>query len=265
MKKKLAILLPSPYKGGSFQAAKNLAKAIILGSKEMNDEIDVVFSYVENYYDIKKDFKDLRIKPEELILHYEVIDDKGENFFTKHQVIYYVVLESNKDILIKYLNEAYTNPTISSTPILTAEEFHETFLEFIMDQPKLAADLYDKFLKYEDYLVLTGATECVEDPFATPFDDSPVYHLPEQLKEKELVPVAVEPYPPAPVMEVQVPPPAPKVPISEVFDKLIETFDLKVDDKFNGLNKKGLVLDVIPFEEPEVVEVEVIEEAQTTV
>lgn len=59
MKKKLAILLPFPYKGDSFQAAKNLAKAIILGSKEMNDEIDVVFSYVENYYDIKKDFKDL--------------------------------------------------------------------------------------------------------------------------------------------------------------------------------------------------------------
>lgn len=194
-----------------------------------------------------KDFEDLRIKPEELILHYEVILDNTIN--------YYVVFERHKDILLKYINETYTNPTISSTPMLTVEEFHETFLEFIMDQPLLVNTLYNEFLKYEDYLILTGATDCVEDPFATPFDDSPVYHLPEQLKEKEMVPAA-------PVMEVEVPRPAAKIPISEVFDKLVETFDLKVDDKFNGLNKKGLVLDVIPFEEP-AAEAEIIEEVQT--
>ena len=96
----------------------------------------------------QKDIKDLRIKPEELILHFEVIDDKGENFFTKQQVNYYVVLESNKDILLQYIRETFTNSAISSTPISTAEEFHETFLEFIMDQPKLAADLYDKFVGF---------------------------------------------------------------------------------------------------------------------
>lgn len=194
-----------------------------------------------------KDFEDLRIKPEELILHYEVILDNTIN--------YYVVFERHKDILLKYINETYTNPTISSTPMLTVEEFHETFLEFIMDQPLLVNTLYNEFLKYEDYLILTQSVAPVEDPFATPFDDSPVYHLPEQLKEKEMVPAA-------PVMEVEVLRPAAKIPISEVFDKLVETFDLKVDDKFNGLNKKGLVLDVIPFEEP-AAEAEIIEEVQT--
>ena len=54
-----------------------------------------------------EDIEDLRIKPDELILHYEVIDDKGENFFTKHQVIYYVVLESNKEILLQYIRNFY--------------------------------------------------------------------------------------------------------------------------------------------------------------
>ena len=194
-----------------------------------------------------KDFEDLRIKPDELLLHFEVILDNNIN--------YYVVFERNQDILIKYLNETFTNPTITSTPMLNAEEFHETFLEFIMDQPLLVNALYNEFLKYEDYLILTGATDCVEDPFTTPFDDSPVYHLPEQLKEKEMVPVAS-------VMEVEVPRPAAKMPISEVFNKLVETFDLKVDDKFNGLDKKGLVLDAIPFEEP-AVEAEIIEEVPT--
>lgn len=201
-----------------------------------------------------KDFEDLRIKPDELLLHFEVILDNTIN--------YYVVFERHQDILLKHINETYTNPTISSTPMLTAEEFHETFLEFIMDQPLLINTLYNKFIKYEDYLILTGATDCDEDPFATPFDDSPVYHLPEQLKEKEMVPVVTEPYPPAPVMEVEVPGPAAKIPISEVFDKLVETFNLKADDKFNGLDKKGLVLDAIPFEEP-AVEAEVIEEVST--
>ena len=208
-----------------------------------------------------EDIEDLRIKPDELILHFEVINDREDSLHTKQPIHYYVVLESNKEILMRHLKENYSNPTISSTPILTVEEFHETFLEFIMDQPTLTADLYNKFLKYEEYLVLTGATDCVEDPFATPFDDSPVYHLPEQLKEKEIVPVVEEPYPPAPVYEV--PQPAAKMPISEVFSKLVETFDLKADDKFNGLDKNGLVIDAIPFEEPEAIEAEVIEEAPT--
>lgn len=59
MKKKIAIFLPAPYKGRSFQGAKNLIKAIKLGSKKTDDDIDIVFSCVENTYDIKEDFKDL--------------------------------------------------------------------------------------------------------------------------------------------------------------------------------------------------------------
>lgn len=241
-----------------FKMANDIANAIYLS---LPSAAPVVVQKIQPT-EKPKDFEDLRIKPEELILHYEVIDDKYEDTPKKQQIVYYVVLESNKDILLKHINETYTNPTISSTPILTAEEFHEIFLEFIMDQPLLVNTLYNEFLKYEDYLILTGATDCVDDPFATPFDDSPVYHLPEQLKEKEMVPVVVEHYPPAPVAEVEVPRPAAKIPISEVFDKLVKTFNLKADDKFNGLDKKGLVLDVIPFEEP-VVEAEIIEEVPT--
>lgn len=201
-----------------------------------------------------KDFEDLRIKPEELILHYEVINDREDSLHTKQPIHYYAVLESNKDILLQYINEVYNNPTISYTPILTAEEFHETFLEFIMDNPKLAAGLYDRFLNYEDYLVLTGAVDCVEDPFATPFDDSPVYHLPEQLKEKELVPAAEVPKPAEIVQNTE-------VAVHEIFNNLIETFDLKVDDKFNGLHKKGLTIDLTIDKEPEIIDVVVMEEA----
>ena len=153
-----------------FKMANDIANAIYLSLPTAGPVVVPKIQPTEK----PKDFEDLRIKPEELILHYEVIDDYIPN--TRQQIIYYVVLESNKDILLKYINETYTNPTISSTPMLTAEEFHETFLEFIMNQPLLVNTLYNEFLKYEDYLVLTGATDCIEDPFATPFDDSPVYH-----------------------------------------------------------------------------------------
>ncbi len=59
MKKKIAIFLPAPYKGGIFQAAKNLIKAIKIASKNTNDKIDIIFSCPENFYDIKEDFNDL--------------------------------------------------------------------------------------------------------------------------------------------------------------------------------------------------------------
>lgn len=206
-----------------------------------------------------KEFEDLRIKPEEPLIHYEVINNREDTLATKQPIHYYVIFGYNKDILLKYINETYTNPLISSTQIMTAEEFHDTFLEYIMDNPALVSNLYDRFLKYEEYLVLTGATDCVEDPFATPFDDSPVYHLPEQLKEKELVPVeAIQVIQPAaPVCQES----STEVAVHEIFSKLVETFDVKMIDKFNGLDKKGLTIDLVPSAEPEIIDTEIIEEA----
>lgn len=206
-----------------------------------------------------KEFEDLRIKPEEPLIHYEVINNREDTLATKQPIHYYVIFGYNKDILLKYINETYTNPLISSTQIMTAEEFHDTFLEYIMDNPALVSNLYDRFLKYEEYLVLTGATDCVEDPFATPFDDSPVYHLPEQLKEKELVPVeAIQVIrPAAPVCQES----STEVAVHEIFSKLVETFDVKMIDKFNGLDKKGLTIDLVPSAEPEIIDTEIIEEA----
>ncbi len=56
---KIGLFLPVPYKGGSLVAAKNIAKMIVLGSEELGDNIQLVFSCVENEYNAKADFRDL--------------------------------------------------------------------------------------------------------------------------------------------------------------------------------------------------------------
>ena len=58
--RKIAVMLPIPYKGGSLRAAKNIAKSIAYQSRKRGDDIQVVFSYVKNdIYDIYSDFSDL--------------------------------------------------------------------------------------------------------------------------------------------------------------------------------------------------------------
>lgn len=58
--KRIAVMLPSPYRGGSLRAAKNIAKSLTLGAEKENISIQVCFSYVkEGNYDILRDFSDL--------------------------------------------------------------------------------------------------------------------------------------------------------------------------------------------------------------
>lgn len=58
--KKIAVMLPIAYKGGSLRAAKNIAKSIAYQSRKRNDDIQVVFSHVKNdSYDANLDFSDL--------------------------------------------------------------------------------------------------------------------------------------------------------------------------------------------------------------
>ena len=55
----LGVFLPAAYQGGSLRGAKNIAKMLKLGSQYHGEEITVVFSCVENVYDIKQEFADL--------------------------------------------------------------------------------------------------------------------------------------------------------------------------------------------------------------
>src|SRR5690349_21592371 len=57
--KKIAVLLPAPYRGGTLKGLKNIVKMIKLGSQLNGEQIDVVFSCCEETYDIYKDFADL--------------------------------------------------------------------------------------------------------------------------------------------------------------------------------------------------------------
>lgn len=58
--KKIAVFLPSKYKGGSLRGAKMVAKSIATAAKQLNDDVEVVFSYVgEGGYDVSEDFGDL--------------------------------------------------------------------------------------------------------------------------------------------------------------------------------------------------------------
>ncbi len=57
--KTIGVFLPVSYRGGSLNAAKNIAKMLHLGSREANEPVNVVFSCIPNYYDIDEDFGDL--------------------------------------------------------------------------------------------------------------------------------------------------------------------------------------------------------------
>ncbi len=58
--KKIAVFLPIPYRGGSLQGAKNIAKMIFLGSRSHGEPVDVVFSCCKNAYDLGETFSDLQ-------------------------------------------------------------------------------------------------------------------------------------------------------------------------------------------------------------
>ncbi len=57
---KIAIIVPAPYKTGSFDAAKLHAKMLKTLSEKMNLKISVVFYYLKGNYDLNKDFNELR-------------------------------------------------------------------------------------------------------------------------------------------------------------------------------------------------------------
>lgn len=58
--KKIAVMLPEAYRGGTLRAAKNIAKSLAMGSQKKNDPVQVVFSYRRwANYDLYADFKDL--------------------------------------------------------------------------------------------------------------------------------------------------------------------------------------------------------------
>lgn len=58
--KKIAVMLPIAYRGGSLRAAKNIAKSIAFQAREQEHDIQVVFSYVkEGNYNLRAEFDDL--------------------------------------------------------------------------------------------------------------------------------------------------------------------------------------------------------------
>ncbi len=58
--KKIAVMLPIPYKGGSLRAAQNIARAIAYQVKKNDSDIEVVFSHVKyDEYDSSLDFSNL--------------------------------------------------------------------------------------------------------------------------------------------------------------------------------------------------------------
>lgn len=58
--KKIAVMLPHIYRGGSLRAAKNVARSLAFQSREHGDDIQVIFSYVKaGKYNIFTEFDDL--------------------------------------------------------------------------------------------------------------------------------------------------------------------------------------------------------------
>ena len=58
--KKVAVMLPANYKGGSLRAAKNLTKSIAYQARKRGEDLQVIFSYVAGAgYDLDLDFSDL--------------------------------------------------------------------------------------------------------------------------------------------------------------------------------------------------------------
>ncbi len=62
IKKRIAVILPMEYKGGSLRGAKLFAQAIYLGAQQNNDDVEIIFAHIDNhniYND--EDFNDLPI------------------------------------------------------------------------------------------------------------------------------------------------------------------------------------------------------------
>jgi len=57
--KKIAVMLPIAYRGGTLRAAKNIAKSIAYQAQQRGEEIQVIFSYVRGDYNLYVDFDDL--------------------------------------------------------------------------------------------------------------------------------------------------------------------------------------------------------------
>lgn len=58
--KKIAVMLPIAYRGGSLRAAKNIAKSIAFQARKHGDDIQVIFSYVKDgKYNLYTEFDDL--------------------------------------------------------------------------------------------------------------------------------------------------------------------------------------------------------------
>ena len=57
--KKIVIFLPAPYRGGSMQGAKNIAKMLLLGSTGANEPVEIVFSCLKETYNVNQEFSDL--------------------------------------------------------------------------------------------------------------------------------------------------------------------------------------------------------------
>lgn len=66
-KKRIAVVVPVEYRGGSLRAAKLLAEALSLGSVQAHDEAEIVFGHLNSDVYTKDDFKDLppgvRVRP----------------------------------------------------------------------------------------------------------------------------------------------------------------------------------------------------------
>ena len=58
--KRIAVLLPAPYKSGTFDAAKTIVKMIYRGSRKAGKPVDVIFSFLKGHYEPDTDFKDLK-------------------------------------------------------------------------------------------------------------------------------------------------------------------------------------------------------------
>lgn len=59
MKKKIAVMLPCPYLGGTLQGVKNIVRMLALGAKHRHDSIQIVLSVLDGTYDIEEEFRDL--------------------------------------------------------------------------------------------------------------------------------------------------------------------------------------------------------------
>ena len=58
--KKIAIILPVYYLGGTLQGVKNIIKMFLLGAMHNNDEIQIILSVVKDKYDMEEDFKEFK-------------------------------------------------------------------------------------------------------------------------------------------------------------------------------------------------------------